>query len=539
MDIELSHYQSLVNNIPGISYRCLFDEQWTMLFISTHVDYITGYTAAELLHNNDISYADLIIAEDNCRVGKAVAAAIANHLPWTVEYRVRHKQGHIRWASERGQAVYDEQGQVKFLDGFILDITAEKLAKQEMARLAVLVRNSSEAMFLLQDGKFIDCNAAALALFGYSKDDLLKNHPATLSPVTQANGKDSITLGAHYIALAAKGEPQKFEWVHQTRSGLLFDAEVTLNRFIEEDDIIVFGIVRDISEQKQRQRQIQELNVKLEQRVAERTAELQQALEHLKQTQHELLQSEKLASLGALVAGIAHELNTPLGNAVTVTSSLFDAKQQFSSQLAAGLTRKALDTFLAEIAEGYEIIERNLSRAAELIGRFKQLAVDQTSYQRRSFVLDEIVQEVLMAMRPVLKRSAVTITQEIDPTLIMDSYPGPLGQILMNLINNAMIHAFEPEQAGIIALKASRTAAHLQLVVQDNGCGIAPAALTRIFDPFYTTKLGKGGSGLGLHIVHTLITGILEGSIDVVSLPGTGTSFTITLPLNVTEKMPI
>lgn len=538
MDIELSHYQSLVNNIPGISYRCLFDEQWTMLFISTHVDFITGYTAAELLNNNNISYAALIVAEDNNRVGKKVAEAIESRQPWIVEYRVRHKQGHIRWASERGQAVYDEHGQVQFLDGFILDITAEKLAKQEMARLAVLVRNSSEAMFLLQAGKFIDCNAAALVLFGYSKADLLTNHPAILSPVTQANGEDSITLGAHYIALAAKGEPQKFEWVHQTRSGHLFDAEVTLNRFMEEDDVIVFGIVRDISEQKQRQRQIQELNVKLEQRVAERTAELQQALEHLKRTQHELLQSEKLASLGALVAGIAHELNTPLGNAVTVTSSLFDAQQQFSSQLAAGLTRKALDSFLAEIAEGYEIIERNLSRAAELIGRFKQLAVDQTSYQRRSFVLDEIVQEVLMAMRPVLKRSAVTITQEIDPTLIMDSYPGPLGQILMNLINNAMIHAFEPEQAGIIALKASRQAAHLQLVVQDNGCGIAPAALTRIFDPFYTTKLGKGGSGLGLHIVHTLITGILEGSIDVVSQQGVGTRFTITLPLNVTENKP-
>lgn len=536
MEIELSHYESLVNNIPGISYRCLYDAQWTMLFISTHVDYITGYSASELLHSKDISYAALIIAEDNTKAGKIVAEAIACRQPWSVEYRVRHKNGQIRWAAERGQAVYDEQGQVKFLDGFILDITAEKLAKQEMARLAVLVRNSSEAMFLLHGGKFIDCNDAALILFGYSKDDLLNSDPAMLSPGTQANGEDSISLGRHYVELAAQGEPQKFEWLHQTRTGDLFDAEVTLNRFIEDGQIIVFGIVRDISEQKQRQRQIQELNVKLEQRVAERTAELLQTLEHLKRTQHELLQSEKLASLGALVAGIAHELNTPIGNAVTVTSSLFDAQQQFSSLLATGLTRKGLDAFLTEIAEGYDIIERNLSRAAELIGRFKQLAVDQTSYQRRNFVLEEIVQEVLLAMRPAIKRSAVTIKQNIDLNLTIDSFPGPLGQILMNLINNALIHAFEPEQTGLIELNAVKDAAFLQLMVSDNGSGIAPAALTRIFDPFYTTKLGKGGSGLGLHIVHSLATGILEGSIEVASKLGEGTCFTIRLPLHLAAK---
>lgn len=531
MEVDSSHFQSLVNNIPGISYRCLYDADWTMLFISTHVDHVTGYSATELLNNKETSYASLILEEDNVKAGQTVAAAIARNEPWQVEYRVRHKSGQIRWASERGQAVLDEQGKVLYLDGFILDISEEKNAKQAMERLAVLVRNSSEAMFLLQDAVFLDCNDASLSLFGYTKEELLTKHPEALSPTHQPDGVASSEMGRQHIELAASGVPQHFEWVHQRRDGSLFDAEVSLNRILENDVVIVFGIVRDISERKQREREVHELNSRLEQRVAERTADLQAALEHLKRAQAELLQNEKLASLGALVAGVAHELNTPIGNAVTVSSSLLDAHRQVTDLMTTGLTRRALQDFLNDVGEGSQIIERNLSRAAELISSFKQLAVDQTSYQRRKFNLSEVVHEITLTMKPALRRTAIVLEASIPDELVLDSYPGPLGQILMNLINNALVHAYADNATGTVHLKAEPAeAGWLSLSVKDDGCGMEPATQKRIFDPFYTTRLGKGGSGLGLHIVHTLTTGILGGRIEVRSEPRIGSVFQLHLP---------
>ena len=531
MEVDSSHFQSLVNNIPGISYRCLYDADWTMLFISTHVDHVTGYSATELINNHEVSYAALILEEDNIKAGQVVAAAVARNEPWQVEYRVRHKNGQIRWASERGQAVLDAQGKVLYLDGFILDISEEKNAKQAMERLAVLVRNSSEAMFLLQGSVFLDCNDAALSLFGYTKDELIKMPPELLSPTHQPDGVASSEMGRRLIELAASGVPQHFEWVHQRRDGSLFDAEVSLNRILENGDVIVFGIVRDISERKQREREIRELNSHLEQRVAERTADLQAALEHLKHAQAELLQNEKLASLGALVAGVAHELNTPIGNAVTVSSSLLDAHRQFTALTATGLTRRALQDFLNDVGEGSQIIERNLSRAADLISSFKQLAVDQTSYQRRQFQLSDVVHEITLAMKPALRRTAIVLKVSISDGLVLDSYPGPLGQILMNLINNALVHAYSDNAKGTVHLQAVPSeAGWISLSVKDDGCGMAPATQKKIFDPFYTTRLGKGGSGLGLHIVHTLTTGILGGRIEVRSEPHVGSEFLLHLP---------
>jgi PAS domain S-box-containing protein len=533
MEVDASHFQSLVNNIPGISYRCRYDADWTMLFISTHVDHVTGYSAEELLNSKEVSYASLIPTEDNVRAGRIVAEAVARNEPWKVEYRVMHKSGEIRWASERGQAVLGEDGQVLYLDGFILDITEEKNAKQAMERLAVLVRNSSEAMFLLRDHVVFDCNDAALALFGHAKEELIAHSSYMLSPPQQADGSDSIEMGKHHIELAASGIPQRFEWVYCRRDGSIFDAEVSLNRFLENEDVVVTGIIRDISERKQREREIQELNATLERRVAERTAELEATLEHLQRTQHELLQSEKLASLGALVAGVAHELNTPIGNAVTVSSSLVDVHRQFVGQVESGLTRKALQGFLTDVGEGSQIIERNLSRAAELVSSFKQLAVDQTSYQRRSFNLRDVVHEIILTMKPTLRRTAIALHEDIPEELTLDGHPGPLGQVLMNLINNAIIHAYPEGAEGKVQLSATPEAGNgVRILVQDWGCGMDEGTQKRIFDPFFTTRMGRGGSGLGLHIAYTLTTGILGGRMSVTSRPGEGSVFELRLPLS-------
>lgn len=288
----------------------------------------------------------------------------------------------------------------------------------------------------------------------------------------------------------------------------------------------------DMTAQHLAQKALAELNNELERRVEERTAELKETVEYLQRAQEDLVRSEKLASLGALVAGIAHELNTPIGNAVMVGSSLQQMERDLTRALEQGLKRSVLERFLSEVRESVDIMARNLRRAAELITSFKQVAVDQSSYQRREFNLAEVVHELRLTLSPTLKKSQVTLSEDIPIAVIMDSYPGPLTQVLMNIVNNAVMHAFEGIDQREVSISATQTSAEeVTLIISDNGCGIDPAHKARLFDPFFTTKLGKGGSGLGLHIVYSLVTELLGGNIAIDSDPGAGTRATLTIPL--------
>lgn len=292
-------------------------------------------------------------------------------------------------------------------------------------------------------------------------------------------------------------------------------------------------------ERNRAESEILELNASLEHRVVARTEELQQAnrelattLETLRVAQEELVRNEKLAALGALVAGIAHELNTPIGNSLMVASTLVDQTRSLSTQYASNsLKRSELETYVNDARTAGDILMRNLQRAADLVTGFKQVAVDQTSSQRRKFLVAELVSEIMLTLWPSVKKTNVIVRQEIPATLQMDSYPGPLGQVLANLVNNALLHAFEGRPAGNVTISARADSGWVELTVRDDGVGIPPDNLNRIFDPFFTTKLGAGGSGLGLHITHNIVTGVLGGRINVKSETGSGTVFILTLPV--------
>lgn len=290
------------------------------------------------------------------------------------------------------------------------------------------------------------------------------------------------------------------------------------------------------------QAKVEQLNAELEQRVSERTQALRDTLTALEDAQQHLIQSEKLASLGALVAGVSHELNTPVGNALTVITTLADKHNAFVQTLQQGGLRKSdLDAYVLSVGEAQRLTHRNLSKAADLIQSFKQVAIDQTSYQRRTFNLAAMIDEVLMTIQPMLRPTKVSIRTDIDPTLVMQGYPGPLGQVITNLVANALIHAFDEQTSQptiVITAQPSYSADWLSLMVQDNGKGIAPEHLKKVFDPFFTTRLGKGGSGLGLHIVHNLITGMLGGKISVESDAQWGTRFIMKLPLTAPSLAP-
>jgi two-component system, NtrC family, sensor kinase len=299
------------------------------------------------------------------------------------------------------------------------------------------------------------------------------------------------------------------------------------------------ALLRAFDELKAKNDELTAHAILLEQRVAERTealsranVELLGALEALKSTQSGLIEAEKLASLGRLVAGVAHELNTPLGNALTVVTTLEDLLAGLEGRVAANTLRRSdLQAHVEAAREGQDILLRNVTRAADLVRGFKQLAVDQTTDMRRSFSLVEVVNEILITVRPSFNRSRFRIeTNLLD--VVMDSYPGPLGQVLTNLVLNALAHAFIGREEGCVTIGTFLLDdGRVCLVCRDDGVGMAPEVLPRIFEPFYTTRFGLGGSGLGLHIARNIVVGLLGGAIDVRSAPGQGTEFRVTIPL--------
>jgi signal transduction histidine kinase len=257
-----------------------------------------------------------------------------------------------------------------------------------------------------------------------------------------------------------------------------------------------------------------------------------QALCELKQTQGELIQREKLASLGSLVAGVAHELNTPIGNSLLVASTLRDESQQFLQQIQQGPVRRSdLERYCKSAEESSDLLMRCLLKAADLITRFKQLAVDQTSDLRRSFDLRTECEDVALMLASRLRGAGHQLKIDIPDGLLMDSYPGAFGQVLSNLIINAIVHGLDGQEQGLISITGQAQGdQHIVLIVQDNGRGISAEHLERIFEPFFTTRLGQGGSGLGMHISYNIVSSVLGGSIGVSSPDGEGARFEMILP---------
>jgi signal transduction histidine kinase len=270
---------------------------------------------------------------------------------------------------------------------------------------------------------------------------------------------------------------------------------------------------------------------KAKERLENQNAALNAALTALQDAQSELVRQEKLASLGRLVAGVAHEINTPLGICVTATSHLVQELKLTREELAAGeMTEESLQSFLDIIDQSLRIMTTNTQRAAALVRSFKQVAVDQSSDDIRSFDLRHYLDEVLLSLQPKLKGRPVQVVVECPPGIDMESFPGAVSQIVTNMVMNSLVHGFGENQAGRIRLSAALDEDQVVLDYSDDGAGMDQETLAKLFDPFFTTKRGSGGSGLGAHILFNLVTGPLGGTVKVHSAPGEGLQYRLRFP---------
>lgn len=256
------------------------------------------------------------------------------------------------------------------------------------------------------------------------------------------------------------------------------------------------------------------------------------ALHHLQETQALLIEAEKLAALGRLVAGMAHEINTPVGTSLTVASSLKQKGAAFVAEVERGnLRRSSLNDFLDIVGDASSQLVANLERAAELVQSFKQVAVDRSYLDQCSFDAGELIEHVVMSLRPSLRKPDVRLKVHRQPGLLMNSYPGPLGQVLTNLVSNSVMHAFSDGEGGGIDIRL-RTASkdNIDILVSDNGCGMSRDVQRQAFNPFFTTRRNEGRVGLGLHVVHNIVTNRLGGTMTLDSSPGEGTRIRLILP---------
>lgn len=440
------------------------------------------------------------------------------------EYQVRQRDGAMLWLSDSATVVRDDVGRVIRYEGVVRDITNQKRAEaavRESRRLLQTVIDTVPAVINVKDRqlRYVLMNRYMAGIFniepaaaiGRTTGELMSRYGAQK---TDEHDKRVIDSG-HELGF--------YEEEYRDSSGIMRQWLVNKLPLLDAAGEIerIVTVALDIGDRKRGEQDM---------RAAKDAAEA--ALRNLRETQNSLIEAEKLAALGRLVAGVAHEVNNPVGISLTVASSLERKVARFSEEVARGdLRRSSLMEFVESNRDASQQLVANLNRAAELIQSFKQVATDRNYSDQREFDLADLTEQVVMSLKPGLRKQNLALSVDCKPDLLMNSYPGPYGQVLTNLFLNTVAHAYPDGGGGVVTITACEAdASHVRIVFADDGCGMSPDVRRRAFDPFFTTRRDQGGTGLGLHIVYNIVTGRLGGRIYLTSVAGEGTRVEIVLP---------
>jgi PAS domain S-box-containing protein len=440
------------------------------------------------------------------------------------EYQVRRRDGAILWLSDSATVVRDDAGEVIRYEGTVRDITDQKRAEDAIAegrRLLQQVIDTVPAVINVKNKqlRYVLMNRYMAGIFGIEPGDAIGH---TTTDLMARYGEQKTNENDKRVLEAGRGIGF-YEEEYMDSSGSVRQWLVNKLPLLDADGDVenIVTVALDIGERKRGE---------LEMRKAKDAAEA--ALRNLRETQNSLIEAEKLAALGRLVAGVAHEVNNPVGISLTVASSLERKAATFAAEVARGdLRRSRLNEFLETSRDASSQLVANLNRAAELIQSFKQVAADRNYSDQRSFDLGDLTEQVVMSLRPGLRKHHLTLTVDCEPNLTMNSYPGPYGQVLTNLFLNAVAHAFPDGRPGSVDIQVRESGKNnVEIIFSDDGCGMSLDVRRRAFDPFFTTRRDQGGTGLGLHIVYNIVTNRLGGRLHLDSESGKGTRIRIILP---------
>ena len=501
---------------------------------------MTAETWSSLLHPDE---ADRVMADSRRRLRDHAMA-------YTAVYRMRRRDGQWAWIEDRATAQRDADGRALRLTGTMSDVTERVRAELDLAHernvLQVTLDNTDQGIIKVDgDGRVVTANRRAAELLNIAPETLSGNPRfADIVAIQRRRGEfgemgDDPDLylsfgtgrGGAGMAIAGADPDDEFGVPLGEPEGMI-DQPFTFKRRRPDGRIVEVrtnplpegGFVRTLTDVTVEARSAEEIFNAMQ--------ELERAYADLKETQASLVQAEKMASLALLVAGVAHEINTPIGIAFGCATHLSGRTATLADAFERGTMRKSeLAAYVATAGESSRLIEQNLTRAAELIQSFKRVAVDQTSEERRRFDLLAYLEEVVTSLGPTLRKSRHRVAIACSPGIVMDSFPGALSQVVTNLVMNALTHAFPADSKGHMVIDVDETAdGEVEIRFADDGVGIPAENLPKVFEPFFTTRRGAGGSGLGLHIVFNLVTQSLGGRISVDSVPGDGTTFTLRIP---------
>ncbi len=415
---------------------------------------------------------------------------------------------------------------------------------QSEEKFSKAFRYSAEVIALvrLSDRRIVEVSDSFYNNFGYSAEEVIEQTSIGFGLWETSDMRDEL-----YARIFKGQRVLDFEARWLTKSKELLTGKLSAEIIEIASEPFMLLLWSDITELKKAAQALQDANEYLEQRIVERTEdylaanqelqatniELSEALNNLKRAQQKLVQSEKLASLGSMISGMAHEINTPVGIVITSVSYLAREMKALRKKYDGGsLSRRELTEFFSEQDEILHIIENNLERTDQLIKSFKRISADQITDEKQLFDLKDYLKELIGSLEPLLKKGPYPITVSCSDNVKIRSYPGAFAQIVTNLINNSILHGFTTGLPGTMTLDVSLKEDTLRIAFEDDGMGMVSTVRENIFDPFFTTKRGaEGGMGLGLHLVYTTVTQTLGGEIECFSEPGQGTRFVLLIPI--------